>query len=74
MLAMNAPYTESQSYAIPLGENCSHREMVIRVDVPHMWFRIEGEPPPPHEDKSTLEREFFPINTQAKAYLGPIWP
>src|SRR5215207_3466772 len=25
MLAMNAPYTESQSYAIPLGENFPHR-------------------------------------------------
>jgi hypothetical protein len=25
MLAMYAPYTESQSLAIPLGENCPHR-------------------------------------------------
>ena len=41
VLVMNAPYNESQSYAIPLGENI-HTEVVLRVDVPHRWFHTEG--------------------------------
>jgi hypothetical protein len=53
---MNEPYTESQSYAIPLGE-IVHTEAVLRVDVPHMWFRRNGEAPPPHEDKNVCRRK-----------------
>jgi hypothetical protein len=34
-----------------LSERIIHREMVIRVDVRHMWIRTDGDPPPPHEDK-----------------------
>ena len=58
MLAMNEPYTESPSLAIPLGENF-HREVVLRVGVCHMWIHREGEPPPPHEDKCVSEKASF---------------
>jgi hypothetical protein len=43
MLAKDAPYTESQSYAI-LPEKFGHTEVVHREDVPHMSFRTEGSP------------------------------
>jgi hypothetical protein len=56
ILAMNISYTESQSYAIPLGE-IVHTEMVLPVDVRHMWFRTDGEPPHPHEGKSVFLRK-----------------
>jgi hypothetical protein len=56
MLAMSASYTESQSYAIPLGE-IVHTEVVLPVDVRHMQFRTEGEPPPQQEDKSVCLRK-----------------
>jgi hypothetical protein len=58
MLAMLASYTESQSYAIPLGETV-HTKVVLGVDVRHMQFRTEGEPPPPHEDKCVSEKAGF---------------
>ena len=69
MLAMNAPYTESQSYAIPLGENCSQREMVIRVEVPDMWFSIEGEPPPPQRGQIYPRARVLPDQHASKSLL-----
>jgi hypothetical protein len=51
MLAMSASYTESQSYAIPLGE-IVHTEVVLPVNVRYMQFHTEGEPAPQQEDKT----------------------
>ena len=64
MFATNAPYTETQSYAIPLGEN-SRLEVVVRVDMLHMWFRTEGDPSPLREDECVSEKAgIFLIKTR----------
>jgi hypothetical protein len=40
MLAMIASYTEPRATQY-LSEKAVHTEVVLRVDVPHMWFRTE---------------------------------
>jgi hypothetical protein len=45
-----------------LLEKIIHRGVVCGVDMPHMWFRAESEPPLPHEDKCVSEKVgFLPI-------------
>jgi len=47
-----------------LSEKIFHTEVVLSVDVPHIWFCTEGEPPPPREDKCVSENAgFFLIKT-----------
>src|SRR5215208_3253077 len=72
MLAINASYSKSSCHAMPLVKPfhtgavppCGCALQVVPRD----------EPPLPHEDKVGREREFFPISSQAEAYLGLIWP
>jgi hypothetical protein len=48
-----------------LSEKIVHTEVVLRVDVRHMWFRTEGELSPPCQDKCVCEKAgFFLIKTR----------
>jgi len=71
MLAMNAPYTESQSYAIPLGEDFPKKEWCLRMALAHMWFHREDGPPSPSlGNKCAREHEPLPDqNSQEQMHL-----
>lgn len=59
MLAMTAPYTESQSHAIPFGEYFPDKQRCLRVALADMQFPSEYEPPSPHAGINVLENASF---------------
>ena len=68
MLAMPAPYTESQSHAIPFGEYFSGKQRCPRVALADMQFPREDEPLSPHAGINVLENaSCFLIETPKNA-------